>query len=345
MSSTGESITLAINKIKQGYKIRDIDIKPGLVLSPMSGVTSLPFRQLILDLNPHAIGMTVTEFISVEALTRQVPRSLAMTRRYAGEKTFAIQIFGHDINRMRDAALMAEDAGADIVDINSGCPAPKVVRKGGGCELMRQPLHLAQILRSVRGAISVPLTIKFRSGWDQSSLNALEIAKISQEEGVEAITVHGRTRAQLYRGDADWQVVSEIAELLKIPVCGSGDIFSIEDVAKRLNNTKIAGIFIGRGAISNPYVFSNLVEGGINKKISDNPLLALKIFQDYTALLCEHFQKSSVPGKIKQLASQTLKGITWRKGILSVSSYQELCELYTELYTRLNNDLNYSVCE
>src|SRR4029078_11364214 len=120
------------------------------------------------------------------------------------ERPFAIQIFGYDVDRMRDAALMCQDAGVDLVDINSGCPSPKVVKRGGGCELMRQPDHLGKIIHEVTRALSIPLTLKIRSGWDQNTRNALEVAKIAEAEGIEALAIHGRTRAQLYRGDADW---------------------------------------------------------------------------------------------------------------------------------------------
>src|SRR3989338_8805388 len=168
----------------QSYFVIDVEVRNGLVLSPMSGVTCRAYRRLIKELNPDAVGLVVTEFVWVEALTRRVERTLQMIRFGASERPMAIQIFGYDVERMRDGALMAQDFGADIVDVNCGCPAPKVVKKGGGCELMRQPLHLARILKSVRRAVSVPLTVKIRSGWDETSKNAIEIARIAEREGV-----------------------------------------------------------------------------------------------------------------------------------------------------------------
>jgi len=310
------------------YKIRDITISPGLVLAPMSGVTTASFRRLIKELNPGAVGLVMTEFVSVEGLTRMVRRSLEMIRLYPEENPVAIQVFGYDIERMKGAALMAEEAGADIVDINCGCPAPKVVKKGGGCELMRQPLHLAKIIREVKKVLTVPLTIKIRSGWDEGSLNAMEIGKIAQEEGAEGITVHGRTRKQLYRGEADWNVVAELAENLSIPVLGSGDVTDYASAAARLSSN-VSGLFIGRAAIYNPLVFSEIVEASRNPlssntlKLRDDPLKMLTIIERYTELLREEFPTLRCIGKIKQLVSQMCKGHDWRKPLCRANTLEE----------------------
>lgn len=311
------------------FKIRDIEINPGLILAPMSGVTSSPFRQLVRELNPGAVGLVVTEFISVEALTRGGERSLSMMEYHPSERPIAIQIFGHDIKRMADAARLAQDRGADILDINSGCPAPKVVRKGGGCELMRQPLHMAKILAEVKRAIIIPLTLKIRSGWDQGSLNALEIARIAEREGVEALAVHGRSRAQLYRGDADWEIVELIANELSIPVIGSGDVLSQECALSRLQG-RIAGVMIGRGALQNPLVFRDIVEGS-SSQLREDPLLALSILTRYSELLAQRFWPNGCAGKLKQLASQMCRGHPWRKQLLESRTFDEQRALLSEI--------------
>lgn len=312
-----------------GYKIRDLAIEPGLVLAPMSGVTTSAFRRLIKELNPGAVGLVVTEFISVEGLTRKGPRSVAMMRHVPEERPFGIQIFGYDIDRMRDAAVMAQDAGADIVDINCGCPAPKVVKRGGGCELMRQPTHLAKILAEVRRAIQVPLTMKFRSGWDDSSRNAVEIAKLAESEGVEAVAVHGRTRAQLYRGDADWSIVREVAQAVKIPVLGSGDVVDCASAAER-HAYGVAGLLIGRAALYNPFIFSEIC-GAAPRKLGKDPELVLSILERYVELLREEFSDTRCIGRVKQLVSQMCRGYSWRRDLCRAATFDEQRRILTEL--------------
>ncbi len=298
-----------------------LSVAPALVLSPMSGVTTCSFRRLIKELNPGSVGMVVTEFISVEAMTRQVPRTLSMMRYVPEERPFAIQIFGYDINRMRDSAMMCQDAGVDLVDINCGCPAPKVVRKGGGCELMRQPEHLTKIVREVRKAITIPLTIKFRSGWDATTLNAPEIARIAESEGVNGVTIHGRTRAQLYRGEADWDLVSRIKSDMKIPVCGSGDVVDLASAVERFNKG-VDGLFIGRAAMSNPYIFSEITTGN-RVDLKKDPLRAISIIERYIELLSEEFSPKASIGKVKQLASQMCRGHEWRKPLITAKDLKE----------------------
>ena len=297
----------------RSFQIRNIKIDPALVLSPMSGVTCSAFRRLIREFNPGAVGLVISEFISVEGLTRQSDRSLAMMRFHPSERPFGIQIFGYDIERMRNAAIMAQDAGADLVDINCGCPAPKVVKKGGGCELMRQPEHLTQIFREVRKAVNIPLTMKMRSGWDEGSRNALQIAKIAESEGLDAIAVHGRTRAQLYRGEADWSVVDEVARTVKVPVSGSGDVVDADSAALRFQGP-LAGLFIGRAALWNPLVFSEIAQGK-RHDLRHDAHLVLSILERYLALLREEFHDRVVVGRFKQLVSQMCRGYEWRKDL------------------------------
>jgi len=324
------------------YSVGPLTIAPALVLAPMSGVTTSAFRRLIKELNPGAVGLVITEFISVEAMTRQVPRTLAMMKYVLDERPFGIQIFGHDITRMRDSARMCEDAGSDIVDINCGCPAPKVVKKGGGCELMRQPEHLAQILKAVRSAISVPLTMKFRSGWDAQNLNALEIAKIAESEGVNAITIHGRTRSQLYRGEADWSIIQEVKETVNIPVLGSGDVTDRESAELRLQ-FGADGIFIGRAALSNPFVFSDIVNG-TKTKLRSEPLKAVQVLERYIELLKEEFSPKASVGKVKQLCSQMCCGLEWRKPILVSESLLRQEDLLRETRFTLEDRSASKVC-
>lgn len=296
------------------FSIRNLNINPGLVLAPMSGVTNSSFRRLIKELNPNTVGLMVTEFLSVEAMTRKSQRTMDMMKYQSMERPLGIQIFGYDIERMVHAAKMVEDAGADLLDINCGCPAPKVVRKGGGCELMRQPDHLKLIFRAVRSAVKIPVTMKMRSGWDENSKNCIEIAKMAEGEGLEAVTVHGRTRSQLYRGKADWDILKSVVQAVKIPVCGSGDIVDQSTALERLSSG-VSGLYIGRGAIENPLVFSEIFSGD-RQTIRRDGALAIRILQRYIQFLKEDCPEKAVLGKVKQLASQMARGHMWRKNIL-----------------------------
>lgn len=304
-----------------GYSVGSVAIQPGLVLSPMSGVTTSAFRRLIKRLNGNAVGLLVSEFVSVEGMTRGSHRTMGMLRYLPEERPFAVQIFGYDIDRMATAAKMVQDLGADIVDINCGCPAPKVVRKGGGCELMRQPEHLQRIFTAVRRSVSIPLTMKMRSGWDEQSKNAREIARMAEGEGVEAIAVHGRTRAQLYRGSADWDIVAEIAAAVGVPVMGSGDVVD-HRTAKDRTRGKIAGLFIGRAAIENPFVFREIVTG-VGVHLHTNEALQLDVLDAYIELLREEFPPKACVGKIKQLVSQMCRGREWRKDLCRARTLDE----------------------
>jgi tRNA-dihydrouridine synthase B len=294
----------------RSFSIGKHTISPNLLLAPMSGVTNSAFRRLIKRENPDSVGLMVTEFISVEAMTRNNPRSLEMMKFYEEERPISIQIFGYDIDRMVDAAQMVEEAGADIVDINCGCPVPKVVRRGGGCELMRQEQHLEKILTAVRKSVSIPLTLKIRAGWDDDSRNAVAIAKMAENSGVEMLTVHGRTRVQLYRGLADWDFINEVARSVKIPVIGSGDIVDQES-AQRQQTTDVAGLMIGRGALSNPWIFSDICAGVSDTGAADRKLETEipRVMRSYRDLLGEIMPDKGTIGKLKQFASQSVRGL------------------------------------
>jgi len=307
-----------------------VKTSPALLLAPMSGVTNTAFRRLIRRKNPGAVGLVVTEFISIEGLTRSNPKSLAMMKFHPEERPVSIQIFGHDIARMVDAAKMAEEAGADIVDINSGCPVPKVVRRGGGCELMRQPEHMGKLLEATAKSISVPLTLKIRSGWDERTRNAVEIAKIAEASGVKMLSVHGRTRVQLYRDFADYEIVGQVAEAVSIPVIGSGDIVDAASAKERMRSG-VAGLMIGRGALENPWIFSEIVSALGGGELPARALSSVPdVLVEYLGLLREDLPEKAIMGKLKQLASQVTRQV-WgsadvRKNLVRSQSVEEFLE-------------------
>lgn len=290
------------------FKIRDIDIDPPLVLSPMAGVTDFTFRRLLK--NRGGIGMTVSEFISVEGMTRNSPQSKRMMRFLEEERPFAVQIFGANLSRMAMASEMAEDVGADILDVNCGCPAPKVVKKGGGSGLLRDLPLLERILKEIKRSISIPLTLKIRSGFSNSDVNCVEVAKLAEQCGVEHIALHGRTREQRYTGFADWDLVREVKEAVSIPVSGNGDVTSVESALDRFRETNCDGILIGRGAMQNPWLFRQ-IQDALEGRDPYEPSLQDKqeVLLEFFDLLREDMPELPALGKMKQLAGQFTKGL------------------------------------
>ncbi|HKC65186.1 MAG TPA: tRNA dihydrouridine synthase DusB [Pyrinomonadaceae bacterium] len=319
----------------KAFKIRDIEINPPLILSPMAGVTDISFRRLLK--RRGGIGLTVSEFISVEGLTRNNPKSKRQMRFFEEERPFAVQIFGGQPERMRMAAEMAEEVGADILDVNCGCPAPKVVKHGGGSGLLRDYERLETILKEIRKGIKIPLTIKIRAGFYDHTINAVETAKLAEACGVEHIALHGRTKEQGYKGLANWDLVRQIKEVVSVPVSGSGDVTTVEGAFEKWKETRCDGILIGRGAMANPWIFRQI----------EDALAARPVFQpnheDRRAVLLEYFDmlREDMPemaaiGKMKQLAGQFTKrlqgGALFRTTIYHSHSVTEILDRITEYF-------------
>jgi tRNA-dihydrouridine synthase B len=311
------------------YYIGNIRIPTRLSLAPMSGVTCSAFRRLIKELNTGCIGLVVSEFISVEGLTRGGEKSIAMMKYHISEKPYCIQIFGHDIERICKAAEMAQEVGADIIDLNCGCPAPKVVKKGGGCELMRQIKHLEKMLKSLRRAVSCPLTVKFRSGWCESSINCLAVASLAEDCGLDGVALHPRTRSQMYRGQADWDLTTEVVNKVQLPVVGSGDITDIVSAQSRWS-TGVKGLMIGRAALNNPFVFSEVISGH-KVGLAGNVELMRQVLIRYVELLREDYADQSCVGRLKQLASQMCKGQRWSKDLCRLNNLTDQLSLLENL--------------
>lgn len=250
------STTLGPRGLPLAYQVRDLRIEPAVVLAPMEGVTDLAFRRLIRSIG--GTGMTWTEFIPSEGIARGEDRWLAMAELDPDEHPICIQIYGRRPDAMAEAARAVQDMGATVVDINMGCPSKKVCAHSGGSALMREPELVASIVRAVRAVVQVPLTVKMRSGFDASQRNAPEIARICQEEGAEAVTIHWRTRADLYGGDRAVDKIAETVQGLSIPVVGNGDIVDVQTAEAMLRQTGCDGLMIGRGALKDPWIFRTL---------------------------------------------------------------------------------------
>ena len=250
--------------------IGTVALDPPFLLAPMAGMTDTAFRRLVK--RHGGCGLVVTEMVSSEGLVRGIDRTLEYAEYTEEERPVSIQIFGGDPDKMAAAAQIVEAMGADIVDVNMGCPVPKIAKHNAGCSLMRDPSHAAAIVGAMCRAVRIPVTVKMRAGWDERDINAPRLAQMMEDAGAAAVAVHGRTAAQSYRGVSDWRLIEEVARGVSIPVFGSGDCVTAQQVVERTADTAVSGVLVGRGALRNPWIFRQaaaLTDGGAEPEVTD----------------------------------------------------------------------------
>ena len=298
------------------WKIKNVEINGKIVVAPMAGISNMTFRRICKSMGA---SLVVAEMVSDKAITYGNEKTFELLRMNDDERPISQQIFGSDVKSFVEAAKIVEEKmKPDIIDINMGCPVPKVaVKNQAGSALLKNPEKVGEIIKAVVGAVNVPVTVKIRSGWDQSSINAVEIAKIAEANGASAITVHARTRAQGYAGKADWNIIKEVVNAVDIPVVGNGDVVSCYDAKKMLDETGCSAVMIGRGLLGNPWLIKECVEylesGKLPEVIGYNE--KIDMMEYHLNKLCEDKTEKQAVLEIRNHLLNYLKGLPENKEV------------------------------
>jgi tRNA-dihydrouridine synthase B len=289
-------------------KIGPVEVWPPVILAPMSGVTNRTMRALY---KPFGLGLTVTEFVSSNALKYANRRTMEMIDQHGIERPVSTQLWGDEPQTMAQAARLVRECGADIVDINFGCPAPKVTKTNGGSACLRDPERCEAIVRAVVDAVDCPVTVKMRLGWTEKDLVYIDVAKRAQNAGARAITLHARTARQFYKGSANWDHIARLKEALEVPVIGNGDLDDAHTAIERMRATGVDGIMIGRAALGNPWLIAqirDLMEGRPARPLPAAPDRLGDCLVDYRTMVDEWGESRAVPQMRKHVALY-LKGM------------------------------------
>ena len=319
------------------WKIGNVEIKNQVVLAPMAGISNTAYRQIIKEMGA---GLIFAEMVSDKALVYGSEKTFDLLKMSDMERPIAQQIFGSDVDSFVKAAKLVEDKmHPDIIDINMGCPVPKVaIKSQAGSALLKNPDKIKEIVSAVVKAVSVPVTVKIRSGWDANSVNAVEVAKVIEEAGASAITVHGRTRAQGYSGNADWNIIKQVKEMVSIPVIGNGDVTSAEKAKEMLDFTGCDAVMIGRGVLGNPWLIKECVSYLDSGIIPSKPSAREKI-----EMLKRHYQLLVDSTSEKQAILEIRTHALWYIKGMPKSAYikNEICKTKNseDLFKILNDYL------
>jgi len=297
----------------------------------MEGVTDLPFRRFIRELSKDKPPFFVSEFLSTGSSVFLTPINIRAVRFDKEEEPFCMQLFGHNAERLAAAALQAQELGAAFVELNAGCPAPKIANKGSGSGLLRDLPNLRKILESMKSVLKVPLFLKSRLGWDENSIVINEVLEIAEGCGVEQLTIHGRTKTQGYKGLANWDAIGEIAAKAKIPIIGNGDIDSAEKTLNAIKNYGVKGVAIGRAVLRNPWIFSQIANAETKKITASDACNAVLRYEKL--LRADSLREGQIIGRLKQISSRLCLEFSpdFRLKVLHSESVREILDRWVAL--------------